>query len=136
MSRKLSAEHKQKMLDARKAKKPIVKADPFTRHTIYLTGKEENGFDFFPAVRKALRSHYNYISGPKIENELANKKRWKDKEYCMAVIEKHFDVSYEMQPEKKKRKSSRKGKKPTTNTGEKTTTNRVEKQLKNDNTQA
>lgn len=57
---------------------------------LLITGKETNGFDYWPTIRKTLRPLYQYDLCKNITKEIVNPKLWQDTKSIKLILEKYF----------------------------------------------
>ena len=55
----------------------------------YISGNEENAFDFYTAVRLCFRSRKDYISSEKILKEISDKVSWNNISWVKTILSKY-----------------------------------------------
>jgi len=90
---KLSDEQKRKMREGRIAKKFEVKKPVAPSIiTLYTTGNENTGFDYWPILRSTLRPLGEFVLCHRIEQEIVNPQIWKNNGIILGLLKKYFDV--------------------------------------------
>ena len=82
--------------------------------TVIITGKEMNGFDFWPCLRDALRPIHQYRSCRLIEREIADPAVWNNLDLVKSMLSKYvvLQVGPTVKPKKAKKEKEKKPKKP------------------------
>lgn len=95
---------KMKAHATRKAKKEGTNIidPPYSIQTLFVSGKEKEGFDYWPALRKALRPIHQYALCSTIEHEIVAEKVWDDIESIKLILSKYFIIKKGAAPESEK----------------------------------
>jgi len=87
----VSEETKQKQKETRiKNKHNLKKKKEYEKQILPVTGKEQSGFDYWPAMRNVLRPIHQYVLCKKIEQEVAGTIVWNDIKAVKEILEKYF----------------------------------------------
>ena len=93
-------------------KKPISIEDTGEKPVVYITGQEETGFDFWPALRASLRPLHRYALCRKVEKEIVDPAIWRNKGLVTNVLNKYVILT--IKPADTKKKKTRANRPPLT----------------------
>ena len=102
---------KEGRIAARQIRAAAKALDVDKKPTIVINGQEEDGFDFWPAIRNSMRPIHKYQLCKVIEREVADPKIYNNVRFVLDILEKYFIIS---ETGKKKIKKERKERKKST----------------------
>jgi len=97
----LSQEQKDKMHMGRIQKRNKIKeVKVYEKPILKISRHWHEGFDFWPAMRNALRPLHRYDECRKVERLIVQKEIWQDIEEIVKILENYFVIEYKKLKEK------------------------------------